>query len=148
LADSSGKERKGKAAWHGGICGGAGPGEAEEGKKKGGRRGKADRWDRLVSETRKKKKRRQRLWAAAGEILVGRWAVRPEGEKVSFLFFLFSNSFQTKLLNLNSNQTFSNFSQNFIIFLKVTEATKNHAKPNNDAQPLVVSILINLSLIF
>jgi hypothetical protein len=41
-----------------------------------------------------------------------------------------------------------NLSQNFIIFLKVTQAIKNHAKPNNNAQPLVVSILINLSSIF
>jgi hypothetical protein len=88
LVDSSREERKGKAARRGGICGGAGPSEAEEGKKKGRRRGKADRWDRLVSETRKKKKRRQRLWAAAGERLVGRWAAGPEGEKVSFLFFV------------------------------------------------------------
>jgi hypothetical protein len=77
---------------------------------------------------------------------LGRRAGRGEG-KFS-LFCSFSNSCQTKLLNLNSNQTFSNFSQNFIIFLKVTEATKNHAKPNNDAQPLVFSILIKLSLIF
>jgi hypothetical protein len=34
------------------------------------------------------------------------------------------------------------------MILKVTQATKNHATPNNDAQPLVVSILIKLSLIF
>jgi hypothetical protein len=82
---------------------------------------------------------------------VGCCAAGPKGEKVSFLFFFFSfsNSFQTKLfLNSNSNKTFSNFSQNFIIFLKVTQATKNHANPNNDAQPLVVSVLIKLSLIF
>jgi hypothetical protein len=73
-----------------------------------------------------------------GEWLMGRWA-RKEGRQV---FFLFPNSFQiqTKIL-----QTFL---QNFINFLEVTQATKNHAKPNNDAQPLVVSTLIKLSLIF
>jgi hypothetical protein len=41
-----------------------------------------------------------------------------------------------------------NLSQNFVNFLKATQETKNHAKPNNDAQPVVVSILIKLSLIF
>jgi hypothetical protein len=70
--------------------------------------------------------------------------------RVSFVFFLFlfqalfksnfSYQIQTKIL--------LNFSQNFIIFLKATQATKNHANPNNDAQPLVISILIKLSLIF
>jgi hypothetical protein len=77
---------------------------------------------------------------------LGRRAGR--GRKVSFLFFLFQTHVKPNFLNSNSNKTFSNFSQNFIIFLKVTQATKNHAKPNNDAQPLVVSILIKLSLIF
>jgi hypothetical protein len=80
-------------------------------------------------------------------------AVGPLGRKVkrvSFLFFLFlfqtlfksnfSFQIQTKIL-----QTFL---QNFINFLEATQATKNHAKPNDDAQPLVVSILIKLSLIF
>jgi hypothetical protein len=83
----------------------------------------------------------------------GRQAAGPpgrKGEEVSFIyfFFSFSNSFQTKLLISISNKTFSNFPQNFIIFLKVTQATKNHAMPNNDAQPLVVSILIKVSLVF
>jgi hypothetical protein len=36
----------------------------------------------------------------------------------------------------------------FIIFLEVTQATKNHAKPINDAQSLVVSKFIKSSLIF
>jgi hypothetical protein len=43
---------------------------------------------------------------------------------------------------------FSTFHRIFIIFLEVTQATKNHAKPNNDAQSLVVSRFIKLSLIF
>jgi hypothetical protein len=40
LVDSSGEERRGKAAGRSEICGGAGPGEAEEGKKKGRVRGR------------------------------------------------------------------------------------------------------------
>jgi glycerol uptake facilitator-like aquaporin len=64
-------------------------------------------------------------------------------------FFSFSNPFQNILFKLQIQINFIlNFSQTFIIFLKVTQTTKNHAKPNNDAQPLVVSILIKLSLIF
>jgi hypothetical protein len=141
LVDSSGEERNRKAAGRGGICGGAGPGEAKEGKKKGRRRGEIDRWDRLVSKRKRKEKGAGGVGCCGGKI-----GGLQKGEEVSFLFF--SNSFQTKLLNSNSNQTFSNSSQKFIIFLEVTQATKNHAKPNNDAQPLVVSILIKLSLIF
>jgi hypothetical protein len=78
---------------------------------------------------------------------LSRWAGR--GRKVSSFFsFLFQTHFKPNFLNSNSNKTFSNFSQNFITILKVTQATKNHAKPNNDAQSLVVSILIKLSLVF
>jgi hypothetical protein len=93
-----------------------------------------------------KEKRRGRR-AAAGR---RRWAARPlgtKGKKVSYTFFLFlfqtfSNSnfsfqIQTKIL-----QTFS---QNFINFLNFTQATKNYAKPNNDAQTLDVSKLIKLN---
>jgi hypothetical protein len=64
------------------------------------------------------------------------------------VFPFFSNSFQTNFSNQNSNQISFKFFTKFYNLLKVTQATKNHAKPNNDAQPLVVSILIKLSLIF
>jgi hypothetical protein len=64
------------------------------------------------------------------------------------VFPFFSNSFQTNFSNQNSNQISFKFFTEFYNLLKVTQATKNHAKPNNDAQPLVVSILIKLSLIF
>jgi hypothetical protein len=66
------------------------------------------------------------------------------------LFPLFS------LFKLFSNQTFSTqiqskhfklFSQNFINLLDLTQATINHALPNNDAQKLVISKLIKLSSI-
>jgi hypothetical protein len=82
--------------------------------------------------------------------LRGKWAGGPLGQKgkeVSLfsLSFCFSNSFQINLLNSNSNQKSSNFSQNFINFLDFTQATKNHAKPNNDAQSVIVSRLIKLN---
>jgi hypothetical protein len=42
-----------------------------------------------------------------------------------FFSISFPNSFQVNLLNSYSNQIFfPNFSQNFIIFLEVTQATK------------------------
>jgi hypothetical protein len=43
---------------------------------------------------------------------------------------------------------FKLFLKNFINFLEATQATKNHAKPTDDAQSLDVSILIKLCLIF
>jgi hypothetical protein len=95
---------------------------------------------------KKKRKRKQRLWAAAVEALAGCWAARPKGKRGRFVFFLFL--FQTLFKIQIQIKFILIFSQNFINFLKVTQATKNHAKPNNDAQPLVVSILIKLSLIF
>jgi hypothetical protein len=89
---------------------------------------------------------------SAGRPLRGRedWVGGPLGRKVrwfpfSFFFFLFQTLFKTNLLNSNSNKTFQTFSQNFINFLNFTQATKNHAKPNNDAQTLVVSRLIKLN---
>jgi hypothetical protein len=111
----------------------------------------ADRWGPYVSVRGKKKEKRRERRAAAGR---RRWAagpLGPKGKKVSFVvFFLFlfqnfSNSnfsfqIQTKIL-----QTFS---QNFYKLLNFTQATKNHAKPNDDAETLVVPILIKLSLIF
>jgi hypothetical protein len=130
----------------------AAPGRAEQrgGRRKEGGEGEADQWDPIVSERERKEKEGGGVgWR--GEGLMGRWAAGPKrrgGFPVVFFFFSFSNSFQINLLNSNSTKFLLNFSQNFIIFLEVTQATKNHAKPNNDAQSLVVSILIKLSLIF
>jgi hypothetical protein len=78
LVDSSGEERKGKADGCGGICGGAGPGEEEEGKKKGRRRGETDRWDWLVSERKRKEKGAGGVGCYGGKIggLLGRRAER------------------------------------------------------------------------
>jgi hypothetical protein len=74
----------------------------------------------------------------------------PKGEKVSFLFFsfLFQTLFKTNFSFQIQTKFFQTFSQKFINFLEATQATKNHAKPTDDAQSLVVSILIKLSLIF
>jgi hypothetical protein len=95
---------------------------------------------------------KKRSWGVGcrGEEQVGRWAAGPErrGGKFSFFFFSFSNSFQINFKAQIQIKFLLKLSGNFIIFLKVTQATKNHAKPNNDAQPLIVSILITLSLIF
>jgi hypothetical protein len=102
---------------------------------------------------RKKKKKKETVArAVAGEGDSGLLGLL--GRKVSevgflFFFFFFFQLFSNQLFKLQIQIKFLlNLSQNFIIFLKVTQATKNHAKPNNDAQPLVVSILIKLSLIF
>jgi hypothetical protein len=73
-----------------------------------------------------------------------------KGREVSFLFFsfLFQTLFKTNFSFQIQTQILLNFSQNFINLLEATQATKNHAKPNDDTQPLVVSILIKLGLIF
>jgi hypothetical protein len=99
---------------------------------------------------KKKRKRDSGRGQPRGKGLAGCWATGSKGKRGKFpffSFFSFSNPFQIILLNSNSNQTFSNFSQNFINILEFTQATKNHAKPNNDAQSLVVSRLNKLNLI-
>jgi hypothetical protein len=80
----------------------------------------------------------------------GCWAAGPKGRRVSFsLFsFLFQTLFKSNFSFQIQTKILQTFLQNFINFLEATEATKNHAKPNNDAQSHVVSILIKLSLIF
>jgi hypothetical protein len=73
----------------------------------------------------------------------------PKGEKVSFPFFsFFQTLFKTNFSFQIQPNSFKLFLKNFINFLEATQATKNHAKPTDDAQSLVVSILIKLCLIF
>jgi hypothetical protein len=57
LVSSARREKRGKAAGRGEICGGAGSAgrRGEEEEKEGGR-GEADRWGRGVSESKEKKK--------------------------------------------------------------------------------------------
>jgi hypothetical protein len=109
----------------------------------GGKEGEGietDRWGRRVSGRKEKEK------GTTGVGCCGEGKGGPLGRKVSEVSFLFSsNSFQINFLHSKSNQTFLNFHRIFIIFLEITQATKRHAKPNNDAQTLVVSKLIKLN---
>jgi hypothetical protein len=72
------------------------------------------------------------------------WDERWEGEFFSF----FQTPFKTTFLFKFKPNPFKLFLKNFINFLEATQATKNHAKPTDDAQSLVVYILIKLCLIF
>jgi hypothetical protein len=108
--------RKGRGRRPGVAGFAAAPGRAkqrgEEERKATG--GEYDRWGRFVSETKEKKKRSRERGLQRGG---GWWAAglpgRKEG-KVCFLFFFsLFKLFSKQLLNSNSNQTFSNFSQNF-----------------------------------
>jgi hypothetical protein len=67
--------------------------------------------------------------------------------KVLFPFsFSFSNSFQIKPFSTQIQiKYFQTFSQHLINLLDFTQATKDHALPNNDAQSLVVSRLMKLN---
>jgi hypothetical protein len=74
-----------------------------------------------MSAAQEKTKRGRRDWATTGGSW---WAGRPKGKRDSLFFqTLFKTNFsfqiQTKIL--------LNFSQNFIILLEATQATKNHA---------------------
>jgi hypothetical protein len=72
---------------------------------------------------------------------VGWWPAGAKGGEILF-FKLFSNQIFSIQIKTKTLQTFS---QNFINFLNFTQATKIHAKTNNDAQTLVVSRLIKLN---
>jgi hypothetical protein len=118
LLKQQGKE--GKVAGRGENLGGAGPGEAEEGGKKGRGGEETDRWDPVVSERKRKEKGGGGVgWR--GEWLVGRWAARPERRGGKFLFFLFFfKPFSNILLNSNSNQI------SFKLFTKFYNLFKSH----------------------
>jgi hypothetical protein len=80
---------------------------------------------------------------------LGRWAEKVKGKFFFFFYSFFSNSFLKQPFPFKFKpNSFKLFHKNFIDFLEATQATKNHAKPNDDAQPLVVPILIKLCLIF
>jgi hypothetical protein len=82
--------------------------------------------------------------------MMGHRPAGPKGKEGKLFFlFLFQTLFKSNFSFQIQTKILLNFSQNFINFLEATQATKkNHANPNDDAQPLVVSILIKLSLIF
>jgi hypothetical protein len=88
-----------------------------------------------MSAAQEKTKRGRRDWAAAGGSW---WAGKPKGERDSLFFKLFSK----QLFLSNSNQNcFKLFTKFYNPFRSYTSNQKP-CKPNDDAQPLVVSILI------
>jgi hypothetical protein len=98
---------------------------------------------------RNKKKKKEAARAGAGRRLMGRWAAGLKGGKVSFFFsFLFQTLFKSNFSFQIQTKNSSNLFTKFYKLLNFTQATKSYAKSNNDAQPLVVSILIKLSSIF
>jgi hypothetical protein len=76
LVDLIREERKGKAAGRGGICGGAGPGEAEGEEE---RKATGEGLTGGAGSSVKQKEKEPVAWAAAGERLVGCWAAGPKG---------------------------------------------------------------------
>jgi hypothetical protein len=121
--------KDGKEAGRGGICGGAGPGEAEEGggRRKEGDGGAADRWGRDVSERKKKDNGAGGVACCGGEDsgLLGRRA--KKGKEVSFFFFFF-------FFKPFSNQPFkfkfkSNFFKLFTKFYNLFRSHTSNQKP-------------------
>jgi hypothetical protein len=128
--------------------GGTGSAGSDVGKKKGRGEGEADRRGPGVGVCEEKEKEAVG-WAAAGWFGGPAGLAGPKGERVIFLFFLFFQTlFKTNFSFQIQPNPFKLFLKNSINFLEVTQATKSYAKSNNDAQSLVVSILIKLSLIF
>jgi hypothetical protein len=98
-----------------------------EQRKGGGGRRSTDRWDRPVSNTGEKKKRRCEL-GCCGRELMGRWADWAEREVRSFsLFFFFSTSFKSNLLKSKPFKPFSNFFTKFCKLFKPHTSNQNHA---------------------
>jgi hypothetical protein len=62
-------------------------------------------------------------------------------ERVEFVCFFpfFSNIQIQTIFKPKTFKTFSNFSQNFIKFSNLTQATKNYAKSKDDAHSLIDS---------
>jgi hypothetical protein len=137
-----GQEERGREAARRSSDRGGAPARAKQrrGKKGRGREGRLT-GGAGVSLGEEKRERDGGAWAAAGKRKAGCWAAGPKGKVVLFLFL-----FQFKLFLSNSNQNSSNpFTKIYKLFLNFTQATKNYAKPNNDAQTLVVSKLIKLN---
>jgi hypothetical protein len=146
LAGSGGKKGEGRRPGAAGIAAVLRPGrnrgeERKEGEGEGDlQAGPTCQWER------RKEKEDGGGVGRCGEGKAGCWVAGPKGKVVSFFSpFLFQTFFNTIFFKSNSNQNPSNFSQNFINLLYFTQATKNYAKLNNDAQTLVVSKLIKLN---
>jgi hypothetical protein len=140
------QQGKGKGDGRNRGCSG-GPAKQRRRRKKGERK-ETNRWDPVVSESKEKEKERDGV-DRCGEGLLGRLG-RKVRRSLSLFFSIFVFKLflkQTFLFKFKPNP-FKLFLKNFINFLEATQATKNHAKQTDDAQSLVVSILIKLCLIF
>jgi hypothetical protein len=143
LASSARREKRGKAAGRGEICGGAGSAgrRGEEEEKEGGR-------ERLTGgvavSARAKKRKRERDGPARGELGGLAGLAGPKGERVRFslFFFFFKLLFKTAFLFKFKLKLFQTFSQKFINLLETTQATKNHA-----SQLMMHNHLLSLSLL-
>jgi hypothetical protein len=130
-----------------GDRGGAGRVEQRGGRRKEGGERETDRWVPAVSAAGKRKREGGKAvgWR-------GGWAgpPGPQGASAGFCFFSFpfSNIIFKSFFNSNSNQTFSNFSQEFYRLFRSHTSKQKSCKPNDDAHTLVVSKFIKLSLIF
>jgi hypothetical protein len=98
------------------------------------------------SHQREQRKGKREWWCgpARGRVggLLGRLGRKVRRVCFSFISFLFQTPFKTTFLFKFKSNSFKLFLKDFINFLETTQATKNHAKPTDDAQSLVVSILI------
>jgi hypothetical protein len=121
-----GKEKVEETARSGQDRGGARSVKQGKGKRRKEGEGGADRWGPGVSSCGGKRIE----GADAGRCGRSRWAAGLKGKKVSFsifFFFFFKLFSKSNLFNSNSNQNFSNLSQNFVHLLDLTQAIKNHA---------------------
>jgi hypothetical protein len=138
--------REGKGRGEGGgeadsaACGG---GRRTRGRRKEGGGKGADMWGPPVGAAAKKKRERGGAVGRRGVGLGRLGQIEPGALFCFFLNFIFKSIF-----NSNSNQTFANFSQIFYRLFIDHTSNQKPCKPNDDAQTLVVSKFIILSLIF
>jgi hypothetical protein len=140
------EERKeGEKAGAGRIPRGCGDGRRARGRRKGrGGEGRLTGGARSSAPRGKRKEKGGAVgWRGGGLGRLGR------KEPARFLFFLFFFKLHFQFIfNSNSIQTFSNFSQEFYKLFRNLTSNQKPCKPTDDAQTLVVSKFIKLSLIF
>jgi hypothetical protein len=127
------------------LRGGAGSGAAARGRRKEKGGGEADRRGPDVSVAGEKEKKRRRGGPARGRL---EGPLGPKGKPARFFSFSFSNFIFKPFFISNSNQTFSNLSQEFYKLFRNHTSNQKPCKPTDDAQTLVVSKFIKLYLIF
>jgi hypothetical protein len=130
-----------------GDRGGAGRVEQRGGRRKEGGKGRLTGGSRL-SAPRVKEKEKGESGGPARRLGWAAWAERSQRWFFVFFSFPFSNFIFKSFFNSNSNQTFSNFSQEFYRLFRSHTSNQKPCNPNDDAHTLVVSKFIKLSLIF